>query len=340
MGPGAARPGILDPEEAPPLMLTHRTRVWISAAVATLTCAVVVAPPLGAQTDGGAAGTDVTVASLRQQADAASGSYFAALSRYATLTNQINGLEAQLPALRDQEKARLRSATARAVVAYEGAGAQELGAIINSNSVLTAARQAQWLKVLNGRDNRALVELRRLEDKVRADEKTLRAAQQDAAAALAAVRAQGQTIEGKLTAAETRQRQLAAAAASAGAPPAAPAAPATPAAGGGGGGGAPASGPPPSYTPSPGQNPHHDDPFLTCVRLRESGGNYQAYNPAGPYMGAYQFLQSTWDGAANHIGRSSLIGVRPDQASPYDQDDVAWGLYQWQGTGPWGGSCP
>ena len=317
-------------------MLTHRTRVWIIAAAATLACAVVVATPLGAQTDGGgAAGTDATVASLRQQADAASGSYFAALSRFATLTNQINGLEAQLPALRDQEKTRLRAATARAVVAYEGEGAPELGAIINSDSVLTAARQTQWLKVLNGRDNRALVELRRLEDKLRADEKTLRAAQQDAATALAAVQAQGQSIEAKLTAAETRQRQLAAAAAAA----PAPAASSTPAAGGAGGG-APASGPPPSYTPSPGQNPHHDDPFLTCVRLRESGGNYQAYNPAGPYMGAYQFLQSTWDGAANHIGRSSLIGVRPDQASPYDQDDVAWGLYQWQGAGPWGGHCP
>ena len=104
--------------------------------------------------------------------------------------------------------------------------------------------------------------------------------------------------------------------------------------------GAPASAPVPAYTPSPGQNPHHDDPFLTCVRLRESGGNYQAYNPAGPYMGAYQFLQSTWDGAANHIGRATLIGVRPDQASPYDQDDVAWGIYQWQGAGPWGGHCP
>ena len=26
-------------------------------------------------------------------------------------------------------------------------------------------------------------------------------------------------------------------------------------------------------------------------------------------------------------------------ASPYDQDDVAWSLYQWRGSGPWGGMC-
>ena len=28
-----------------------------------------------------------------------------------------------------------------------------------------------------------------------------------------------------------------------------------------------------------------------------------------------------------------------DVASPYDQDEMAWTLYQWQGTGPWGGGC-
>jgi len=310
------------------LILTPATRVWV--AVAALAGTLVLATAAGAQTDSG--GTDATVASLRQQADAASGSYFAALSRYATLTSQINAIAAELPALRAQEQARLRLAATRAVAAYEGAGDQQLGAIITSSSVLAAARQAQWLKVLNGRDNRALVDLRRVEAKVRGDEKALRAEQQDAAGTLTALRTQGQAIEAKLTAAETRQRQLAAAAT------AAPAAPA--AAGGAGGGAAPAGAPASGYTPTPGQHPHHDDPFLTCVRARESGGNYQAYNPAGPYMGAYQFLQATWDGAANHIGRTNLIGVRPDQASPYDQDDVAWGLYQWQGAGPWGGHCP
>ena len=72
---------------------------------------------------------------------------------------------------------------------------------------------------------------------------------------------------------------------------------------------------------------------------REANGNYAAYNPAGPYMGAYQFLQSTWNSTANHAGRPELIGVPPHTASAYDQDDLAWALYQWRGSGPWGGLC-
>ena len=75
-------------------------------------------------------------------------------------------------------------------------------------------------------------------------------------------------------------------------------------------------------------------------RARESGGRYNVVNPAGPYLGAYQFLQSTWNAAANHAGRRDLVGVPANLATPYDQDDLAWALYQWQGTGPWGGGCP
>ena len=66
---------------------------------------------------------------------------------------------------------------------------------------------------------------------------------------------------------------------------------------------------PAGYTGTPGTHPMHNDPFLTCVRARESGGNYGVVNPAGPYLGAYQFLQATWNGAANHAGRSDLVGV-------------------------------
>lgn len=82
---------------------------------------------------------------------------------------------------------------------------------------------------------------------------------------------------------------------------------------------------------------HHNDPFLTCVRGVESGGNYQALSPGGQYRGAYQFLQATWDSTANHIGARDLIGVDPASASPTLQDDMAWALYQWQGSGPWAG---
>ena len=83
---------------------------------------------------------------------------------------------------------------------------------------------------------------------------------------------------------------------------------------------------------------HHDDPFLTCTRSRESAGRYDAVSPSG-YYGAYQFLPSTWDSTAVHAGRLDLVGVIPSHASAYDQDETAWALYQWQGKGPWGGRC-
>jgi hypothetical protein len=85
-------------------------------------------------------------------------------------------------------------------------------------------------------------------------------------------------------------------------------------------------------------HPRHDEPFLVCTRARESGGHYGAVSPAG-YYGAYQFAVRTWDATAVHAGRSELVGVRPDRASAYDQDDLAWALYEWQGNRPWGGRC-
>ena len=83
---------------------------------------------------------------------------------------------------------------------------------------------------------------------------------------------------------------------------------------------------------------HHADPFLVCTRARESGGRYDAVSPSG-YYGAYQFLPSTWDSTVIHAGRRDLVGELPSRASPFDQDETAWALYQWQGSGPWGGRC-
>ena len=76
------------------------------------------------------------------------------------------------------------------------------------------------------------------------------------------------------------------------------------------------------------------------ARLRqcESGGRYDI-NTGNGYFGAYQFLRTTWDVTAIHAGRSDLVGVQPNTASEYDQDDLAWALYQWQGNAPWGGRC-
>ena len=124
--------------------------------------------PAGAQTGG----TDATVQSLRQQAEAASGAYFAALAKSQAVQAQIDSLEAQLPQLRAEEQTRLRTAAHRAVSAYEGSGAQ-LGIIIGSGDLLTAARRAHWLEQLNAQDNRELANLRRAADRLTAQERAL-----------------------------------------------------------------------------------------------------------------------------------------------------------------------
>ena len=74
------------------------------------------------------------------------------------------------------------------------------------------------------------------------------------------------------------------------------------------------------------------DHLIRC----ESHGNYKAYGSAGPYLGAFQFLQSTWDWVAG-IHYSRLVGVDPRDASPADQHRMAYALYGMQGWRPWPG---
>jgi hypothetical protein len=89
----------------------------------------------------------------------------------------------------------------------------------------------------------------------------------------------------------------------------------------------------------PAVSPHHNEPFLVCTRARESSDNYGAVSASGMYYGAYQFLPTTWDVTAAHAGRLDLVGVLPSVAPAYDQDELAWALYLWQGNSPWGGRC-
>ncbi|WP_419918029.1 transglycosylase family protein [Candidatus Poriferisocius sp.] len=70
------------------------------------------------------------------------------------------------------------------------------------------------------------------------------------------------------------------------------------------------------------------------LRQCESGGNYQTLNPAGPYLGAYQFLQSTWNGVAERH-YPHLVGVDPRNATPTDQDRMAYRLHEERGWQPW-----
>lgn len=59
--------------------------------------------------------------------------------------------------------------------------------------------------------------------------------------------------------------------------------------------------------------------LLYALRICEASGNYQRNSDNGFY-GAYQFMVSTWNRVAPKVGRPDLVGVRPDQASPADQD--------------------
>lgn len=59
--------------------------------------------------------------------------------------------------------------------------------------------------------------------------------------------------------------------------------------------------------------------WLLALRTCETHGNYQA-NTGNGFYGAYQFMIPTWDSIARLSGRTDLVGVRPDKASPADQD--------------------
>jgi hypothetical protein len=277
--------------------------------------------------------TDATIEALRRQADRAAEAYFDTLTKAKTLQAQIDDIEARLPQLAADRRELADAVRERAVAAYKRRGMRITG-LLTANDALSALRRSHLLDGLSAADNRAYAELARVTERLENKREKLQSARSSLQSTLEKLERQGDAIDAKLKAAEDRRRRLQAeAAARATAAARAPSSPSAPAP-------APAPAPPPiTYIGTPGTHPQHNHPFLVCTRGIESGGNYQAYNPDGPYMGAYQFLQSTWNSTANHAGRSGLVGVRPDHASQYDQDDMAWVLYQWQGSGPWGGRC-
>lgn len=68
-------------------------------------------------------------------------------------------------------------------------------------------------------------------------------------------------------------------------------------------------------------------------RLREceASGNYKAVNMSGKYRGAYQTDRSFW---LTYGGNPALAG-RHEQASPAEQDAVAFRGYLARGWSPW-----
>ena len=304
---------------------------------------------------------EAAVAAAAAAADDAADAYFTQLSRFEVLQNDIATTEEQLGELATEAKRLRGQLRDRAALAYLRSGNSNVAFGLGTEEpALETARRRIILNRLNESDNDLATDLGDVTDSLRTKRAQLEAdhaAQEDVLARLEAEQvaldaklaeaqalrneavAQRRAAEAARAAAEAAAAAEAEAAAEEEAATTPPPAPPPPPAATGPRAVPAAPTPPASYSPTPGQHPRHNDPFLVCTRGIESGGNYQAVNSSGPYYGAYQFLQSTWNSAANHSGRYELIGVVPSQASAYDQDDMAWTLYQWQGKGPWGGRC-
>ena len=304
---------------------------------------------MGLPTAASAQSTNDRVAATRAAIDDAANRWFAAQREAAQLDEQIAHLQQRVGGMREHIAQTAKTATARALLIYKGASSVSLGAVVGSDA-LDSARRGELIARANAENQRAtdalsaqtsdlashrhqLVsqreQLRKVLDSVASERRALdaqlsvlRARAQREAAAAASVR-----LTTRRTAAATRPVPIVRSSQTT----ATVVVPST----------TTSASAPLSATVSSnsgGVSPHHNDPFLVCTRTRESSGVYTAVSLSG-YYGAYQFSTSTWDTTASHAGRLSLIGVLPSRASVYDQDEMAWTLYQWQGNGPWGGRC-
>lgn len=98
-----------------------------------------------------------------------------------------------------------------------------------------------------------------------------------------------------------------------------------------------AASPAPTETTAPAPAPPTEPTAAQWATLRqcEAWGNYAVVSGNGKYFGAYQFSQGTWDNIARASGRSDLVGVRPSDASPADQDALALSLWRTSGWSSW-----
>jgi hypothetical protein len=312
-------------------------------AVALLAVTFLLAPTaVGASTRprDSAGDADARVASAQRAAGAQADRYMRALNEFERVKNEANGVEAAIGAGEQRAATLKRIVQQRAARAYMRAGSS-LPSILKVSDVADMMRSDKLLATANTDDADAMSLLNAQQQDLRVKREDLRQLETQQGSALDSLKTQSRRADALLASAlrnrEGVRARLAAQAAANRAAQAsrtqsrraapivavrnAPAPP--PAVSSGGGGGAPSG-----------------NAFLSCVKQRESRGNYSVVNPAGPWYGAYQFLASTWNVTAQHAGRLDLVGVIPSQASPADQDAMALALYQWQGTGPWGGSCP
>lgn len=287
-----------------------------------------------------AAASEESTQTLRDRVDAIGERFFAAKETARRLDEQLHGLDQKLALARSREKALHPVAKATAVQLYQGS-AQGFSAWFDVADAMESARRAELLARASDRTQAFLDEYKNAADRLGRQRQQVAQARDKQARVVADLAKQEAALERLLAQAQQAYmkrlaaRADAAAAKQSVAPKSAPAAAAPAAPTASPPAPVPVAAPPP---PAPGTNPHHNDPFLVCTRTRESAGDYGAVNLAG-YYGAYQFSQPTWDVTANHAGTPQLIGVRPDQASAWDQDQLSWVLYQWQGNGPWLGLC-
>jgi hypothetical protein len=301
-----------------PRRIGARLRAGALVGVLLAALGALVAVPASAQQGG----PDQAVAAAQARADQAANVYLDALIRSEKLDAQVAELEQGLAVL-EQHVAELRdNARGRAVEAYKRSGIPIGLQLGERATTMDSARRTVLLDLLTTRDDNAAAELRKARQDLEGQRQELKGAQQQQADVVGRLKDDEQRLNAELGAAQNERRRVAAA------PAPAPAAAAD----------APV-GPSTAYAPRAGEHPQHNDPWMACTRRIESGGNYQAYNGSGPYYGAYQFTQGTWNSTANHAGRGELVGVDPRNASEYDQDDMAWTLYQWKGKAPWGGRC-
>jgi hypothetical protein len=301
-----------------PRRIGARLRAGALVGVLLAALGALVAVPASAQQGG----PDQAVAAAQARADQAANVYLDALIRSEKLDAQVAELEQGLAVL-EQHVAELRdNARGRAVEAYKRSGIPIGLQLGERATTMDSARRTVLLDLLTTRDDNAAAELRKARQDLEGQRQELKGAQQQQADVVGRLKDDEQRLNAELGAAQNERRRVAAA------PAPAPAAAAD----------APV-GPSTAYAPRAGEHPQDNDPWMACTRRIESGGNYQAYNGSGPYYGAYQFTQGTWNSTANHAGRGELVGVDPRNASEYDQDDMAWTLYQWKGKAPWCGRC-
>jgi len=291
--------------------------------------------------------TGSSLAATRAQIDATAGQWFAAQRQVAALDFKIRTLTQTLAPTQRRVASLQHTADARAVQLYES-NTQGLSSVVGGNVMtsdpLEVGRRAALIGQANEDDQVVIDELEAAIADLsarRAELQAVRATQTKNLRYLTARRealdAQLASLSGQASAAAHSRLAASVHTAPAPAPTAAPT------------GSEPA---PISQTTEtatvpvavtapahPDVSPHHDEPFLVCTRARESSGNYSAVSASGMYYGAYQFLPTTWNVTAAHAGRLDLVGVLPSTAAPYDQDELAWALYLWQGNSPWGGRC-